>query len=207
MADEILVHISAPTTRQNDELYRSLASAYLDFKPRAVYGGAGSAEPSEQSAPRDATLKDIATPSTKHSNASLDTSISSIGKDPYGSFPSNISFGGQECLGSRPYHVSPEYGSPISRLARLDHIYQNWQDQTTSRGNTVIEKSQVPQTPQELDDADTAFIEDSQFGTQVVQSQLFNGYSTTDEDTDHGDEGKDRVEDTDNQRPCHWRCR
>jgi hypothetical protein len=201
MADEILVHISAPTTRQNDELYRSLASAYLDFKPRTVYRDDRSAEPSEQNGPRDATLNRIATPTTKNTDASLGTSTSSIGKDSYGSFPSNISSGSytvdREYLSSGPYYVSPESGSTSSmgRLARLDRSYLNWQEKATPRGSAVRERKRVPQTPQDLDDADTAFIEDSQLAAQILQSQLLDGYSATEEDTDDDEEGG-RVEDT-----------
>jgi hypothetical protein len=194
MADEILVHVSAPTTRQNDELYRSLASAYLEFTPCKIHRDGCSAQPPEQDELRDATLNPTATPITKNVNASLDTSISSIGKDSYGSFPSNISFGGhassQEYLGSRPYHATPEGGSTssMSRLARLDRSYLNWREKTTPKDSAARERKQIPQTPQDLDEADTAFIEDSQLAVQVLQSQLLDSYSTTDEDTADAEE-------------------
>jgi hypothetical protein len=199
MTDEILVHVSAPTTRQNDELYRSLASAYLDFTPCKIYSGGGSAQP-QQVELRDATLNRTATPIAKNVNASLDTSISSIGKDSYGSFPSDISFGGhaggQEYLGSRSNHVSPEGGSmsSTSRLARLDRSYLNWRKKTTPKGGAARERNRIPQTPLDLDEADTAFIEDSQLAVQVLQSQLLDSYSTTDEDTDDAEEGGGEVE-------------
>jgi hypothetical protein len=200
MADEILVHISTPATRQNDELYRSLASAYVEFRPCATYRDNSVQELSARNEPGDTTLNRTATPAASGTYASVDTSISSAGRDSYGSFPSNLSFGGhvegQTSLDLRSCHASPEddFMPGMSRLARLDHSLLNWREKTTPKADAARARKRVRQMSCESDEADTAFIEDSQLAAQVLQSQLQDGYSTTSEDTE--DEEVERVADT-----------
>ncbi|KAF1942585.1 hypothetical protein EJ02DRAFT_454099 [Clathrospora elynae] len=198
MTDELLVHISTPATRRNDELFRSLADAYLDFEPYRSHGA---------DQPIASRLTGSAAPNVGSSfRAAADTSILSTSKDSYGSFPSHLSSDGQSKhqneFDGQSYHGAAEDGSvpTSSRLTRLEHIHQNWKEQTTPKSGFVEEHRPARQTPTSSEDTDTAFIENTQLALQALQSQLRDSYSVTYEDTSEesevdSDPGKDEEED------------
>jgi hypothetical protein len=188
--DEILVHISTPATRQNDQLYRSLADAYLDFESHQTH---------RDEVRQDSDGHDLS--SITHVEHSLvpeegvlgsvpaDNSILSTSKESYGSFPSYLSSGFHkgrtENANTDLRSADVDNGSipTSSRLARLDRSYKHWKDKTTPKSSFVNgqkSRDQILRTPE---DADTGFIEDTQLGAQALQSQLQDNYSTTDEDT------------------------
>lgn len=194
MADEILAHISAPVTRHNDDLYRSVADAYLAFEPY-------------QSTDRSATLANptsLAPPSQitpKASNRGVladipgNNSILSTSKESYGSFPSHLSSG--DFMRSSENVPAFSQGSPTpkesmivsSRLTRLEHIHQAWKSSKTVKSSFDKPEDDKDPPSTNSNDLDTAFIEDTQLAAQVIQSQLEDGFFTTFEDlSDEGTE-------------------
>lgn len=191
----MLVHISTPATRHNDDLYRSVADAYKKFEPYRRHGDGFDLDEAFQ-ATGTQTQHDISilnvdtTPAKGDSNhPGANGSMFSTSKDSYGSFPSYISSEDQECLDSQ---LGYDDGSAptSSRLAKLNRIHVNWKNQTTPRANISDRQRQTSRTEEEEDEADTAFIENSQLAAQVLQSQLRDNYSTTDEDTEEDDESE-----------------
>jgi hypothetical protein len=173
MIDEILVHISTPATRQNDDLYRSLADAYLDFEPQRRHGRGP-----ERALNR---LEESTNSRSKNNVPPTESSVLSTSRDSYGSFPSYMSSGG---LPRDETQATGDGSNPTSsRLARLDRIHKAWKEKTTPKSSFnhgAGLASRILHTPEEND---TTFIENTQLGAQALQSQLQDGYSTTDEDT------------------------
>jgi hypothetical protein len=184
MIDEILVHISTPATRQNDQLYRSLADAYLDFEPHQIHREESRKDSYGQDPSSIAYLEHSLAPGSVHA----DNSILSTSKESYGSFPSYLSSGvhndrvenGKE---SRSQPVDEDSIPTSSRLARLDRNYKHWKDKTILKSSFVNGQKSTDRILSTPEDADTGFIEDTQLGAQALQSQLQETYSTTDEDT------------------------
>ncbi|KAF2030012.1 hypothetical protein EK21DRAFT_66474 [Setomelanomma holmii] len=170
MNDEILVHISTPATRKNDDLFRSLTAAYTEFVPRVRYRE----EPRyEAIGPEPSVGSEGGLPWTDH----VETSMLSTSKDSYGSFPSHLFSGGQadnQSDGSVPTG---------SRLARLDRIQARWMEQITPKSTFVMKEQQSNRGPHSPKDFSTAFIEDTQLGAQALQSQLHDSHATTSEGT------------------------
>ncbi|CAO2656895.1 Nn.00g056980.m01.CDS01 [Neocucurbitaria sp. VM-36] len=194
MIDEVLVHISTPATKQNDTLYQSLSKAYLQFEPQKNYTSESqreqhglteptSSRPDPNPQPKNASL----------SHAATDSSVYSTSKDSYGSFPSHISFDviakDYNVNDTQPQHGSLEDGSvpTSSRLAQLERLHKNWKEQITSKPRFKDGTRRLRRTPGNSEDADTAFIEDTQVAVQDLQSQLQDTYSTTSEDTSDDD--------------------
>ncbi|KAH7076481.1 hypothetical protein BKA63DRAFT_283407 [Paraphoma chrysanthemicola] len=178
MDDEILVHISAPATRQNDELFRSLSEAYVDFVPHVRHGYERHHQVRETIAPVD--CRESATPGP------AEISILSTSKDSYGSFPSLLSSGDR--ISNETNHGEGPAPEPIddgsiptsSRLAHLDRIQTHWKEQKAFRSSFASEHHRDPRPSENIA---TAFVEDTQLGAQALQSQLFDSYSATSEDT------------------------
>jgi hypothetical protein len=194
MIDELLVHISTPATRQNDDLYRSLADAYLDFEPHRTHPEISLSQQDEPLAPTASDVNGSAIAfggSFLHGTAN--PSILSTSKDSYGSFPSHLSSDGhakgRNEPGGQSFQDAPEDDSipTSSRLAKLERIHQNWKEQTTPKSSFVGGKRPSIQVLSSPEDADTTFIENTQLGAQAIQSQLQDSYSTTDEDTSEDD--------------------
>lgn len=191
MKDEILAHISAPATRQSDELYRSLANAYVAFEPLRSLRNDSTGAP-DQSRSSATLLKPFATPLENNSfQPVIDISILSTSKDSYGSFPSYLSSEIHDNNDDQQPDSQPFSGSfgndsvpTSSRLAQLDRVHMNWKGKATSKPNIVSENQQNSHYIQDLDDdLDTAFIEDTQLAAQALQSQLPDNYSMTSEHT------------------------
>jgi hypothetical protein len=191
---ELLVHISTPATRQNDDLYRSLAGAYLEFEPYQSH-----AEDSQKhdvsSQLATSPLNDRTVPNKGSSfTGSINTSILSTSKDSYGSFPSHLSSDGTP----KGYAISPydgvaedDFAPTSSRLARLERLHQNWKAQATPKSSSASKQWSTKDGPSSPEDADTAFIEDTQTAVQALQSQLQDSFSMVYEDTseDESDAG------------------
>ncbi|CAN9371177.1 unnamed protein product [Alternaria alternata] len=188
---ELLVHISAPVTRQNDQLYRSLANAYLDFEPARIHGDRSpqlDADVSSQDA--DASrMSDLAVLNPGSSfDSNVDASFLSTGKDSYGSFPSGLS------------QTQDNHAPSSSRLARLEEIHQNWMAQvTTTPKSSAASRQQGAKDwydgeEEECEDVDTAFIEDTQEARSALQSQMPDSFEMTDENTSEDDTDERHVE-------------
>lgn len=192
MNDEILVHISAPATRQNDDLFRSLTEAYTIFVPHVRHGRES---PHELHEPRISIASEGPLQSERTQTSYLSTS-----KDSYGSFPSLLSSGGQ--ADSQVNNITgPGYASfrdgsnpTSSRLARLDHIQTRWKEQITPRPSFMDREPQGKRQIYTSEDAAAAFIEDTQLGAQTLQSQLHETYSTTSEDTSEDEPDQNALE-------------
>jgi len=186
MVVEVLVHISTPATRQNDNIYRNLADVYLEFEPHSQYGHGPRRSDEESEIPTTAKPRtDVASKERTRGRPALDVSMLSTSKDSYGSFPSHLSSEGQETTN---VGLVDDGSIPTSsRLARLDRIHARWQEQVTPNTNFV--KGKRPSRPTELtsEEVKSTFIEDTQLGAQALQSQLQDSYSTTDEDASEGD--------------------
>ncbi|KAF1840619.1 uncharacterized protein K460DRAFT_297127 [Cucurbitaria berberidis CBS 394.84] len=187
MTNEVLVHISTPTTTQNDALYRSIYEAYLVFEPQKRSTAKSQQEQHEQKHPTASRLNPTAAP-----NFAANPSMFSTSKDSYGSFPSYLSDGLANEYG--PTSTPPHYGSledcsvPISsRLNRLEHIHLNWKDRTTPKLSAVDKARRSRQASCDAEEANTTFIEDTQLAVQTLQSQLQDTYSITSEDTSEDD--------------------
>jgi hypothetical protein len=184
MVDEVLIdiHISTPATKQNDNLYRSLADAYLDFEP---YVPSHNAEFHKSNGLMLASAASRYTHGASPSGPGPDAaeiSIVSTSKESYGSFPSHLSSGGQNDDGVN--EAENESIPTSSRLARLDRMHRRWKELTPkgSFSTSTNQRRMRPSLPISAE-ADTAFIEDTQLGAQALQSQLQDSYSTTGEDT------------------------
>jgi hypothetical protein len=161
---EILVHISTPATRQNDDLYRSLADAYLRFEPREA----------KSDGSRFANEESRIVPNVTTSN------------DSYGSFPSHMGSGNRsssqnpaDAQAASP--LGEESQLPTSRLERLERIQARWR-QTASRPSLAnVQRSSTIAPSSALSDG--AFIDDTQLAHQAMESQVLHHGSATLEDT------------------------
>jgi hypothetical protein len=168
---EILVHISTSVTRQKDDVYRSLADAYLEFEPCAVHSGS-SPGPSSPSLEMTLVVPDVTT-----------------SRDSYGSFPSHIESGD---LSSSQKQADTQISSSLheesqlhtSRLGRLEQLHMRWK-QTSSRACGQRSVGAPPSSTLE----DGAFIDNTQLAYQAMQSQLFDALSATSEDTSEDESG------------------
>ena len=130
--DEILVHISTPATRQYDDLYQALADAYLDFKPHQSNVVDGPESGNEQDDSIAAELKTAPPDDGGSTIYRVAVSLSTTSKDPYGSFPSQMSpensHKSLELPSFRCSLVSMEEDSlpPMGRLGQLELIQKNW---------------------------------------------------------------------------------
>jgi hypothetical protein len=192
MTDEVLVHISTPATRQNDNLFRSLANAYTAFqsyqtyRDEPVWNVARPAEPTGLEPNADLTqLRGSAT------REAADPSILTASKESYGSFPSNLSSEGHLYDWDSALVNNDGSTRPMSRLAKLDRSYLSWRKRTTPRPNFEHGQQGSPIRYSGSEDAETGFIEDSQLAVQALQSQLQDVYSTTSADTSEDDEDHD----------------
>ncbi|KAH6638192.1 hypothetical protein C7974DRAFT_391037 [Boeremia exigua] len=193
MADdiEVLVHISASTTRQNDEQFRALADAYNNFKPRRIHRDKSArkrVKKSHVAGFRDQPPSTTAqrTPTSEAPEAPVPTGS----KESYGSFPSDLSSGGHhQDHGSVP----DDSMRPLSRLAQLDRSYLSWRARASPRTSSKHDQGEVQISSDGLEDADTGFIEDSQSALLAVQSQLPDTFSAISSDTSD-DEYQDEPE-------------
>lgn len=179
--DEILVHISAPTTRKNDDTYRSLADAYLNFEPAVV---AGSTSNVEELRKRDEVEHEIVNPTFS------ETSVMTTSKESYGSFPSHVSSVDSvqaERSFVSGYSFQSMEVSPIDsgRLAQLERLQANWKRQRhrplrSTDANELPPSSRVSLT---ASGHIPLFLEDTQLAAGAIQSQLPDNFSATEEDT------------------------
>ncbi|KAH7408261.1 hypothetical protein DE146DRAFT_367706 [Phaeosphaeria sp. MPI-PUGE-AT-0046c] len=196
MIDEVLVHISTPATRQNDDLYLSLADAYLEFEPHNTIGYESQQElRSDGTSPRSLQKSEAAMSAVIQRSDPARSSIVSTSKDSYGSFPSLLSSDGSinnlrdDNTRRGPALVEDDSVPTSSRLARLDRIHQHWKQHATPKSSFIGEPTssgRTPKLPFELAGTtftDTTFIEDTQLGAQALQSQLQDDYSLTSDDT------------------------
>jgi hypothetical protein len=173
MIDKVLVHISTPATRQDDDIYRSLADAYLEFEPQRRHGKEPERALNTRMESTNSRVEKYVAPT--------ESSVLSTSRESYGSFPSYISSGGPAQSGTQ--NAGEESVPTSSRLARLDRIHKAWKEKTTPKSSFINEDGPLSRKSHIPDDNNTTFIEDTQLGAEALQSQLPDSYSTTDEDT------------------------
>ncbi|KAF2681851.1 hypothetical protein K458DRAFT_420227 [Lentithecium fluviatile CBS 122367] len=162
---EILVHISAPATRQKDDLYRELANAYLEFEPHETDDGLSRINPGRGGA-------------TPNVNSS---------KDSYGSFPSQIESGDHSSSQNQANvrlssSLNEDSELDTSRLGQLERIHARWRRSTAGTGVASVRPSSA-KAPLSSAFSDTAFIDDTQLAYQALESQLLDNPSATSQDT------------------------
>ncbi|KAF3046672.1 hypothetical protein E8E12_011514 [Didymella heteroderae] len=183
MSDEVLVHISTAATRQNDEVFRSLASAYIDFQPHStdregpLWKRARMIQTAERQPKQPSTGA-----KTNAIGAAANSAAPTASKDAYGSFSSNIPSEGH-------YLEEDESGRPISRLAQLDRSYLSWRRLATPKSSFAHSEAELRTVPDGLG-SDNGFIEDSQTALQALQSQLQDTYSAASADTSEDNSGE-----------------
>ncbi|KAJ8112367.1 hypothetical protein OPT61_g5246 [Boeremia exigua] len=196
---EVLVHIAASATRQNDELFRALANAYTDFIPQKVHR----ARPVRKRPKRTSKAKSPQDASTARAERTSDPGpveapVPSASKDSFGSFPSDVSsYGNDYGDGSVP----DDSMRPLSRLAQLDRSYLNWREHAPPRGSFRQGQGEQKTSCDDFEDADTGFIEDSQSALQALQSQLEDTYSTTSADTSSDISEDSNLDTRDHEQP------
>lgn len=155
--DEILVHVSASASRQNDDLFRSLAQAYLHFEPLEV-------NPIE--VPMGHRVPNAA-----------------ISKDSYGSFPSQLDSanpsGSQTQTDTQISSSLDEDSYPTGRLSRLEQIHERWRAEAKP-GPAPVQHSSSGAPPSSVF-SDDAFLDDTQLAYQVVESQILEEPPATSE--------------------------
>ncbi|RAR15027.1 Phosphodiest-domain-containing protein [Stemphylium lycopersici] len=201
MADELLVHISAPTTRQSDELYQSLAGAYLEFEPLKTYPE----NARQTNASNEPALFRLSNPSAIEPGSSFqgtaDTSILSTSRDSYGSFPSHLSSENAKSTAdafAQSYSDASEEDSPppsSSRLSRLERIHRSGEGRRILRSSSAAGRRIVNQIPSSPDDADTGFIEDTQLADHDPPSQLQDSFLMISDDTSEDEPNRDQTQD------------
>lgn len=194
---EVLVHISTSATRQNDELFRSVASAYTEFKPHRTHR--------DQRVQRQVKAWQAVEPQSHASSRRpggsplpnvIEALVPEASKDSYGSFPSNVS--SDNCYPGVD-SVPGNTVRPVSRLAQLDRSYLSWRKHASPKLSFKQGQEKLRSSSEGLEDADTGFIEDSQSALEAIQSQLRDTWSMTSEDSsvdglrDETDGGRDEV--------------
>ena len=199
---EVLVHISASATRQNDMLCRSLAQAYTEFEPSIIYRD----EPGKGAKARSTSGMqgaDAVSTSIKRAIAQEEVHPApTASKESYGSFPSDTSFDWRH----RDHDLLPEDSvRPLSRLELLDRSYSRWRKYEAPRSNSKRDQDPLRTSSDGFEDADTGFIEDSQAALEALQSQLSDLYSATSADTsgDDDDDDEDAGVNTNHNRVDH----
>ncbi|UPX11573.1 uncharacterized protein EKO05_0002172 [Ascochyta rabiei] len=190
MTDEVLVHISTPATRRNDELFRSLANAYTEFEPFRTHRD----EPVQKKPKLDQATglesANLVQGEWSTNRETFNSSVLTASKESYGSFPSNVSSEDHR-HDQNPASVIDDSIRPTSRLARLDRSYLSWRKRATPRTSFSLSKRRPLHSSSDPDNADTGFVEDSQMAVEILQSQLQDIYSTTSEETSEDDEFQD----------------
>jgi len=191
---EILVHISAPTTRQDDDHFRAQALAYLEFEPcrtASIIESEGIDERWEECLV-NSTLQDISrTPTAKNLEASASPSskrplgslhpVEQADNDLYGSFPSvtPLSNCSQEHTslngGSQPdpgkASVLQRSKDPIEQLAFIQTLRKS--QQRLSASGALRPSPRSKRRPTNAADFDSIlFYEESQLAAAALQSQL-----------------------------------
>ena len=199
MEDEVLVHISTPATRQNDELFRSLADAYTAFRPHRVHRDDSGRKERRK---RKAIRRDQST-RTDYSviQGVVDPTVLTASIESYGSFPSDLT-SDEHCHACGPASVNDDSTGSISRLAQLDRSYLSWRKRVTPRMSFTRGQQEPPNSSSGPEDADTGFIEDSQSALEALQSQLQDTYSTASEDASENEECQ-YDSPSDNQQSSH----
>lgn len=196
MIDELLVHISAPTTRQGDEQYRSLAEAYLEFEPHdSQRSSSRHIDVSNQ--PASSRLHEAASPNQGESfRGTADTSILSASKDSYGSFPSYLSSGGLKTLMPAVdrwnHDVEDNLPPTSSRTPETEDMRSNRKWQKTLRSIST-EGTRLDERVYDCSDVDVGFIEDTQVAAAGVQSQSQGDYLMELDDASENDTNGGRI--------------
>jgi hypothetical protein len=172
--DEILVHVSAPTTHKSDDTYRFLARAYADFEPY---------NPDEDRGHNLTIVKNAPANSSKRGSFEDAHVVLAASKESFGSFPSCIPSGDDCNVPSFSAASLESFQNSVvdsSRLAQLERIQLHWKRKTGVKSSfPPASSANIPSAG----DPGATFIEDSQLAAQALQSQLFDRGSTTSEAT------------------------
>ena len=189
--DEILVHISTPATRQYDELYNSLANAYIVFEPYQNAHVDGPEAINERGGIHPSVSQATTVPNLGNMGSALmEMPTSNWSGNSYGSFPSQISSTGHLEDANESYVqnsleelVGPDSLRPASRLGQLERIQVKWQRSRSLQGIARNQRPSNVKSAIRSGSFERTFIEDTQLAAQIMESQLYEDGSTTSEDT------------------------
>ncbi|KAF1975375.1 hypothetical protein BU23DRAFT_634608, partial [Bimuria novae-zelandiae CBS 107.79] len=177
---EVLVHIATPATRANDDLYQSLAEAYLDFEPHVPRK-----DPTHDEALPQSITAGMDHQSSQKQAPESDSALPTIrSMDSYGSFPSHVT-SGQRSSDPNGFANSEAPSSPedvsMSRLERLERIQTKWKEQKTPKSSLANSRRKSNSAFIILAD-DSVFIDDTQKAFEAIESQLLDDWSVTSEE-------------------------
>jgi hypothetical protein len=184
---EILVHISAPTSKQNDDLYHSLAEEYLQFEPHLP-----SADRKCDNQQEDAVSEGSVNIQLENTPVPTATGDANISKETYGSFPSGIGSCSQNQVYTQRSAVRDRDGS-TSRLEQLERVQTRWRGQNGSRRGLNSFQQLSFESAVASTNWDDAIIDDTQLAFQALESQVLDDWSVTSADTSE-DEAAPEVE-------------
>lgn len=183
---EILVHISAPTTRQDDDHFRAQALAYMEFEPcrtASIIESEGIDNSTLKDIFRTSTTKNLEAPPSPSSKRPLDSvhPVEQADNDLYGSFPSvtPLSNYSQEQTslnsGSQPdsgkASVLQRSKDPMEQLEFIQTLWKPQQRLSASGALRPSPRSKSrPTNAAEFDSI--LFYEESQLAATALQSQL-----------------------------------
>ncbi|KAF2118514.1 hypothetical protein BDV96DRAFT_570078 [Lophiotrema nucula] len=183
MAEDILVHVSAPATRQTDELYRSVADAYLEFEPRQPVRFDHQKSRNGETDHRKIKLSVATGPIARDAaNNTLDMPTQHGNGASFGSFPSPSAFEPQrdEPHASLPLNIADSNNDSFldtSRLGQLEKIQHRWKQRRSLPTSTAEEQRPTSRNSAQPFRNETQFIESTQFAAQGIESQLFEDLS------------------------------
>ncbi|CAI6332164.1 unnamed protein product [Periconia digitata] len=186
---ELLVHTSAPSTKQDDDIYRALAEDYIQFAPTHVHRKETTQRAAEQTqTPDHASSKHAATPTRLNKSISVSFISTTSSKDLYGSFPSQLY--SEERVKTSVHRDSqlfvPDDQVPSSRLGQLERMQTKWQEEQRMKqsfGSSRLWSTDIKSSA----NWEEAMIDDTQLAFQVMQSQVLDDLSTTSEGTQDED--------------------
>ncbi|KAF2432880.1 hypothetical protein EJ08DRAFT_731964 [Tothia fuscella] len=167
---ELLVHISAPTTKKDDDRYRAEALAYLNFKPAIIHKGPPKTR--KKTPPIMRPAKQAAPPKANSERACINSPAvppHTILKALTRFAPSNYEtpMGAQPIL--RPEHV---LSTPLQKLEAIQH---DWKQRSSSK--------KTPRSSANPILSETQLIFDTQFAVGALESQVYSAstsnFSTT----------------------------
>ncbi|OCL05587.1 hypothetical protein AOQ84DRAFT_94655 [Glonium stellatum] len=181
---EILVHISAPTTRHDDDHFRAQALAYLDFEPCHEAPIIQSERVDERPEDRMPIIKHLEeSPSPKSGRLlNVENSIERAGSDLYGSFPFATplsAFSDEQPSPNHSFRSDPDESSirlsSNSRIGQLELIQTLWKTQQ----RLGISPSNGRRPTSAVVSDSVIFYEESQFAAAALQSQLLDSPSSS----------------------------